>query len=137
MVYVNTTTGNPDDIKYARQIDVTRSTQAVLLKLDPRTGKTLWSVKPGGFISYLSGKFIYTVESNDPNPTDREILSDTLSGLQKPAYLRIARINPKNGRLMWDYNDALPRAPFFIMFNGNTITLLFKKEVQILSYLAF
>ncbi len=137
MVYVNTTTGNPDDIKYARQIDVTKSTQAVLLKLDPRTGKTLWSVKPGGFISYLSGNFIYTVESNDPNPTDREILSDTLSGLQKPAYLRIARINPKNGRLMWDYGDALPRAPFFIMFNGNTIALLFKKEVQVLSYLTF
>ncbi len=135
-VYVNTTTGNPDDIKYARQIDVTKSTQAVLLKLDPRTGKTLWSVKPGGFISYLSGKFIYTVQSNDPNPTDVEVLSDTLQGLQKPAYLRIARINPNNGREMWVYQDSLPRAPFFIHFKDNTIELLFKREVQVLSYLS-
>jgi outer membrane protein assembly factor BamB len=137
MIYVNTTTGNPDDIKYARQIDVTKSTQAVLLKLDPRTGKTLWSVKPGGFISYLSGKFIYTVESNDPNPTDEVALSDTLQGLQKPAYLRIARINPKNGRIMWDYSDPLPRAPFFIRFYDNSIELLFKKEVQVLHFLSF
>jgi hypothetical protein len=137
MVYVNTTTGNPDDIKYARQIDVNKSTQAVLLKLDPRTGKTLWSVKPGGFISYLSGKFIYTVESNDPNPTDEVVLSDTLQGLQKPAFLRIARINPKNGHLLWDYSDPLPRAPYFIRFDQNSIELVFKKEVQVLHFLSF
>jgi endogenous inhibitor of DNA gyrase (YacG/DUF329 family) len=137
MLYVNTTTGNPDDIKYARQIDVTKATEAVLLKLDPRTGKTLWSVKPGGFVSYLSGKFIYTVESNDPNPTDQVVLSDTLQGLQKPAYLRIARINPKDGHIMWDYSDPLPRAPFFIRFNDNSIELLFKKEVQVLHFLSF
>jgi hypothetical protein len=134
MVYVNTTTGNPDDIKYARQIDVTKSTQAVLLKLDPKTGKTLWSVKPGGFISYLSGKYIYTVQSNDPNPTDEVALSDTLQGLQKPPYLRIARINPKDGRVMWEYYQD--RAPFYIRFDKNSIELLFKKEVQVLHYLS-
>lgn len=136
-VYVNTTTGNPDDIKYARQIDVTKSTQAVVLKLDAKTGKTLWSVKPGGFISYLSGKFIYAVQSNDPNPTDEVVLNDSLQGLQKPAFLRIVRINPKNGRAMWDYYDARPRAPFFIRFKDNYIELLFKKEVQVLKFLTF
>ena len=135
MIYVNTTTGNPDDIKYARQIDVTKSTQAVLLKLDPRTGKTLWSVKPGGFISYLSGKFIYTVESNDPNPTDQVALSDTLQGLQRPPYLRIARINPKDGRLMWEHQQD--RCPFDIRFDKNSIELVFKREVQVLHYLSF
>ena len=66
-VYVNTTTGNPDDIRYSRQIDITKSTEDVLMKIDAKTGQTLWSVKPGGFISYLSGKFIYTIESYDPN----------------------------------------------------------------------
>jgi len=135
MVYVNTTTGNPDDIKYARQIDVNKSTQAVLLKLDPKTGKALWSVKPGGFISYLSGKFIYTIESNDPNPTDQTALSDTMQSLQKPPYLRIARINPKDGRVMWEhYQD---RAPFDVRFDQNSIELVFKKEVQVLHFLSF
>ena len=135
MLYVNTTTGNPDDIKYARQIDITKSTAAILLKVDPRTGKTLWSVKPGGFVCYLSGKYIYTLQSYDPNPTDREVLSDTLEGLQKPPYLHIARINPKNGRVMWDhYQD---RAPVYFRFQDNSIELVFKKEVQLLTYLSF
>ena len=135
MVYVNTTTGNPDDIKYARQIDITKSTDAVLLKVDPRTGKTLWSVKPGGFISYLSGKYLYTVQSYDPNPADVEVLSDTLEGLQKPPHLHIARINPKNGRVLWDhYQD---RAPVYFRFQDNSIELVFKKEVQVLTYLSF
>jgi hypothetical protein len=135
-VYVNTTTGNPDDIRYSRQIDITKSTEDVLLKIDPKTGRTLWSVKPGGFISYLSGKFIYTVDSYDPNPTDVEVLSDTLQGLQKPPYLRIARINPNTGRVMWEYYDR-NRCPIDVRFDGRSIELLFKREVQVLHYLAF
>ena len=135
-LYVNTTTGNPDDIRYSRQIDITKSTEDVLLKIDPKTGKTLWSVKPGGFISYLSRKFIYTIESFDPNPTDEEILSDTLQGLQKPAFLRIARISPQTGRVMWEYYDR-NRCPIDVRFDGNSIELIFKREVQVLKYLAF
>jgi hypothetical protein len=135
-LYVNTTTGNPDDIRYSRQIDITKSTEDVLLKIDPKTGKTLWSVKPGGFISYLSGKFIYTIESYDPNPTDEEVLSDTLQGLQKPAYLRIARINPQNGRVMWEYYDR-NRCPIDVQFDNNSLELVFKREVQVLKYVTF
>jgi outer membrane protein assembly factor BamB len=134
-LYVNTTTGNPDDIKYSRQIDITKSTAAVLMKIDPATGKTLWSVKPGGFISYLSGKFIYTVESYDPNPTDEEVLNDSLVGLQKPPYMRIARIDPKSGRVLWEHYQN--RAPVAVQFDQNSIELIFKREVQVLKYLTF
>ena len=66
MLYVNTTTADPENIKYSRQIDITQKIEAILLKIDPQTGRTLWSIKPGGFISYLSGKFIYTVQFFDP-----------------------------------------------------------------------
>jgi outer membrane protein assembly factor BamB len=134
MLYVNTTTGNPDDIKYARQIDINKSTEAVLLKIDPRTGKTLWSVKPGGYICYVSGKYLYTLQSYDPNPADVEVLSDTLEGLQKPPYLHLARINPKNGRELWQFYQD--RAPVYFRFNDNFIELIFKKEVQVLTYLS-
>jgi hypothetical protein len=104
------------------------------MKLDAKTGKTLWSIKPGGFISYLQGKFIYTVQSYDPNPTDEDV-NDMLSGLQKPAYLRIARIDPKNGRLLWEhYQD---RCPIDVRFDANSIQLVFKREVQVLKYLTF
>ena len=137
MVYVNTTSGNPDDVKYLRQIDITKTTEDVLMKLDPVSGKTLWSIKPGGFISYLSGKFIYTTQSFDPNPTDEEVLNDSLMGLEKPPYFRIARINPKNGRVMWEYYDSRDRVPFYVRFEGSTIELVFKREVEVLKYLAF
>ncbi len=132
-LYVNTTTGNPDDIKYSRQIDITKSTEAVLIKLDPATGKTLWSIKPGGFVAYLSGKFIYTLQSYDPNPTDEEVLNDSLVDLQKPPYLRITRIDPETGRTRWDYEDD--RCPVSVQFDRNQILLIFKREVQLLKYL--
>jgi hypothetical protein len=135
-VYVNTTTGNPDDIKYSRQIDVTRSTEAVVSKIDPKAGKTLWSIKPGGYVSYLSGKFIYVIDSYDPNPTDQDVLNDMTASLQKPAYLRIARIRPADGHIMWEYYDR-DRCPVNWRFEGNTIELIFKREVQVLHYLTF
>ena len=134
MIYVNTTTGNPDDLKYSRQIDISKSTSAVLLKIDPKTGKTLWRVEPGGFVSYLSGKFIYTVEGYDPGDQEDE-LSDTMSMLTKPAYMHITRINPKNGRTMWDYQED--RCPVNSEFHQNSIELVFKKEVEVLHYLSF
>src|ERR1017187_4450173 len=54
MMYVNSTTASPENIKYAREIDINQKTDAVFLKINPRTGRQLWSTKPGGFISYLS-----------------------------------------------------------------------------------
>ncbi len=135
MVYVNTTSASPDDIKYSRQIDITKSTDDVLLKVDPQTGKTLWSIKPGGFISYVSGKFIYAIQSYDPNPDDEEELNDTMAGLQKPAYLRLIRISPKDGRTLWDYEQD--RCPIDWQFNENSIQFIFKREVQVLRYLSF
>ena len=135
-LYVNTTTGNPDDIKYSRQIDVSRRTEAIVSKIDPKAGKTLWSAKPGGYVSYLSGKFIYVMDSNDPNPTDEDDTGDTLLGQLKPPFLRIMRLNPKNGRVMFDYYDR-DRCPFFVSFTNNSIQLVFKREVQVLRFLAF
>jgi hypothetical protein len=134
-LYVNTTTGNPDDIKYSRQIDIARKTEAVLFKLDPKTGKTLWSIKPGGYVAYLSGKFIYTVESYDPNPTDVEETSDMTAALQKPAYLSIKRIRPSDGRILWEH--AEDRCPVAVRFDQNSLELIFKKEVQLLRFLTF
>ena len=135
-VYVNTTTGNPDDIKYSRQIDLSRKTESVVSKIDARTGRTLWSVKPGGFVSYLSGKFIYVIESYDPNPTDHDEMNDLTAGMQKPAYLRLSRLRPSDGRLLWDYYDR-DRCPVNWHFDGNSIELIFKREVQVLRYLTF
>jgi hypothetical protein len=134
-IYVNTTSGNPDDIKYAKQIDVTKQTDDILMKLAPKDGKTLWSIKPGGFISYLQGKYIYLVESFDPNPDDEDQGDNNIIGMMKPASLRITRINPRNGHVMWDTHQD--RCPVDIHFDNNTIELVFKREVQVLKFLSF
>jgi outer membrane protein assembly factor BamB len=134
MMYVNTTSASPESIKYSKQIDITQQVDVVLLKIDPKTGKLLWSAKPGGFISYLSGKFLYTVWSYDPG--DTVDVGAALAGITpNPPSLRIRRINPKDGEIMWDYHQE--RAPLDIQFNGNSIQLVFKKEVQVLKFFSF
>ena len=130
MLYVNTTTADPENIKYSRQIDITQKIEAILLKIDPQTGKTLWSVKPGGFISYLSGKYIYTVQSYDPGDQGGSPL-----GIQMPAYLKIRRISPADGQVLWEKDDD--RAPLAVQFQNNSIALVFKKEVQVWKFISF
>ena len=141
-LYVNTTTGNPDDIKYSRQIDISRKTEAVLFKLDSKTGKTLWSIKPDnnslyiyGYIAYVSGKFIYAVESYAPDPNDTQMENDMTDSLQKRAHVRIVRIQPSDGRILWEHFQY--RCPVDLRFDENSIELVFKKEVQVLRYLTF
>ncbi len=49
--------------------------------------------------------------------------------------MRIRRISPKNGHIVWEYYQQ--RAPLDIQFDKNTIRLVFKKEVQVLKFLTF
>jgi outer membrane protein assembly factor BamB len=133
MIYVNTTTASPDKIKYSKQIDVTDQVGNVVLKLDPKNGKILWTSGLAGRINHLSGKFIYTVssyqadEDEEPNPY--------LPMASRGSSLNIQRINPKNGKIMWAHPQE--RAPLDIRFDKNLIHLVFKKEVQVLKFLAF
>jgi hypothetical protein len=134
MIYVNTTTASPDKLKYSKQIDVNDQTAVQVLKLDPKTGKTLWTAEPGGMINHLSGKFIYTFVSHE---RDEDYENDYLPamGPATPSHMRIKRINPKNGKVMWSYFQE--RSPLDIQFDKNTIHLVFKKEVQVLKFLSF
>ena len=63
---MNATTASPDAIKYSNQIDITRKASPVVMKVDPRTGKGLWTAELGGLVNYVSGKFIYTMSSSRP-----------------------------------------------------------------------
>jgi len=133
-IYLNSTTASPDAIKYSRQIDVSEKTSAVILKLDPQKGTTLWAAEPGGQISHLSGKFIYTIQSYQPDDDeDNPYTPDT--GFEKLPYMKIKRINPKTGRVMWEHFQQ--RAPLNVQFEKNSIQLVFKKEVQVLKFLSF
>lgn len=136
MIYVNTTTASPDHIRYSKQIDVSDRINAVVLKLDARTGKELWSQNLSGNLSYLSGAYLYSVAYTGPRDDDDEINPDLAAlGLEKKPYLRIRRINPRDGRLMWEHFQQ--RGPLDVKIDRNTIQLVFKREVQVLKYLSF
>ena len=132
-VIVNTTSGSPDDIKYSRQIDVTKTIDAVVQKIAAPSGKILWTAKPNGHVSYVAGKIIYATRVDDSGIDPDEDAND-LAILQKPDYLRIVRLDAETGRQLWLYED--PRAPSSVRFNDTFIELVFKKEVQVLKYLA-
>ena len=133
-LYVNTTTASPENIKYSRQIDISQKTDDIFLKLDPKTGKMLWSVHPGGFISHLSGKYIFTTYWHQATGEDNPLAA--LAGASSnESFLKIRRISAKDGRSLWDYQQD--RAPLDARFNGNQIELVFKKEVQVLTFLSF
>jgi hypothetical protein len=131
-LYVNTTTASPDKIKYARQIDITESIDSILLKVDTQTGRSLWSSKTGGFASYVAGPYLYTIQSHD-EPVD-DMASDLTSGLEKPSFLKLFRLNPKNGNILWEYDDD--QAPLDVCFDRNRISLVFHTKVQVLKYLS-
>lgn len=136
MIYVNTTTASPDNIKYSKQIDVGDRINPVVLKLDPKTGKELWKQTLSGNISYLAGQYIYSVAYTGPRDDDDEINPDLAAlGLEKRPYLRIRRINSKNGRILWEHFQQ--RGPLNVQIDRNTIQLVFKREVQVLKYLSF
>jgi len=132
MMYVNTTSANPERLKFSRQININQKTSSVVLKIDPATGKTLWTTQPGGLVNYVSGKYIYTVDTFTPdeeedNPYQQE------SGLLP--HVRIKRLNPRNGHEMWEHYQQ--RAPVDVQFDKNAIRLVFKKEVQVMKCLSW
>jgi hypothetical protein len=132
MIYVNTTTASPDSIRYSRQIDISQKAISVVLKVDPATGKQLWSVQPNGMVTHVLGKYIYCVKYMRPSEDDEA--SPYSVGFETRPYVRIKRLNPKNGKEIWEHFQD--RGPLDIQFTKNTIELVFKKEVQVLKFLA-
>jgi hypothetical protein len=134
MIYVNTTTASPDSLKYSNQIDITRKDSYLVMKLEPKAGKVLWTADVGGLVSYVSGKFIYCVRSYhaDDDEESAPYTMDSISG--RESVLSIKRLNPKNGRVLWEHVQK--RAPVDVQFDQNTIRLVFKHEVQVLRFVA-
>ena len=133
-VYVNTTSASIERVKYSRQIDISRKDLDVISKLDSRNGKVLWNAEPGGLVNYVSGKFLYTVQFYQPFEPDEEDPYSADTGFEVPPYLRIKRINPRTGSVLWEHFQQ--RAPLDVQFDKNTIRLVFRKEVQVLRFLS-
>jgi outer membrane protein assembly factor BamB len=132
-VYVNSTTADLDTIRFARQIDIGKKIASSILRVDGKTGKVLWTVQPGGFVSHVDGKFVFCFASHQA-PDDQDPDSLTTVRVETSA-MDIRRLDPKTGKQVWDYPDQ--RAPLSVRFKGNVIELVFRKEVQVLKFLTF
>jgi hypothetical protein len=104
------------------------------MKIAPATGKVLWTANVGGLVNYVSGKFIYSVYAYhaDNDDESEQYTADSIAG--RESVLKIKRLNPKNGRVMWEHQEE--RAPLDVQFEQNTIRLVFRKEVEVLRFLA-
>jgi hypothetical protein len=134
MMYVNTTTASPDNIKYSRQIDVTEKKALVVLKVDPKKGKTLWRTESAGWVIYVSGNFFYTLEMYQADDEDADVLGKITTGLEVPSHMRIKRLDPRKGRVLWERYQR--SCPLDVQFDKNSIQLVFRKEVQVLKFIS-
>ena len=124
MLYVNATTPSSGG----------GAAQQMVIKVDARTGKTLWHADREGLVGYVSGKFIYTVESYVGDRDDADGLPGIETVFHVPAFVRVRRLDPDTGRVLWNHHQ--PRFPLDVQFDKNSIHLLFKKEVQVLKFIS-
>ncbi len=117
MLYVSTTSASPETIRYSQQIDFGNPTQPLVMKVDPASGKILWQIEKIGDRCYVSGKFVYLTSS-------RGGMSET--------YFRIYRIDPKNGKQLWEYYR--PEEPISMDFLDNQILALFPNRLEVLRF---
>jgi putative pyrroloquinoline-quinone binding quinoprotein len=136
MIYLNTTSADPETLKFAKQIDIGTHTGPIVMKIDPKEGKILWATSTSGYITHFreGGKFIYSISGHGSADEDDDYAYGS-SGITSPVFFQIRRINPKSGRQMWVYSEE--RAPWHIDFKDNYIHLVFKKEVEVLKFFSF
>jgi hypothetical protein len=130
-IYVNSTSGDLDTIRYSRQIDIGKKIAAEALRIDCKTGKVYWKVRPGGLISHVEGKYVFCFASHQADDLDPDSLT-TMPGMLDSA-MAIRRLNPKTGSIVWDYSEQ--RCPLSVRFNGNIVELVFRKEVEVLKFM--
>jgi hypothetical protein len=133
MIYVNTSSATPDNLKYSNQIDISQKIHPVVLKVEPKTGKTLWRANNDGAVCYVSGKLVYTSESYRGDDDDADGLLGVETVFHVPPHVRIRRLDASSGRVLWQHYQK--RFPLDVRYDKNSIHLLFKKEVQVLKFI--
>jgi outer membrane protein assembly factor BamB len=134
-LYVNTTSANPESLRYSRQINLAERAVSVIYQLDPRDGKVLWKAQPGGLLAGVSGPFLYCLQSYRPDDEDQDNPYSAESGLETLPYMRLKRLDAKTGRARWEHFEQ--RAPLDIQFERTAILLVFKKEVEVIKHMSW
>jgi hypothetical protein len=135
MLYINTSSAAPEDIQYSDEIKFDK-VDAILLKVDSKTGKTVWKSVNHGQQTFLSGKYVFATSSFVGGMAMGNALRDALGMASSgPSYFHIYRIDPANGELVWDYSNNKDGAPSQVDFQGNKILLNYGKEIRVMKFL--
>jgi len=132
MLYVDTTSGSVDSVRYSQQLDISDKHYPVIIKIDPKTGKALWRATRLGRLSHVFGQLVYTMEWHGGD--DDSAPGGPLPGFDVPPHIRIRRLASGSGEVKWEYYQK--RAPLAVNIRQNTIQLVFKREVQVLKFIA-
>jgi outer membrane protein assembly factor BamB len=136
VLYVDSTSGSPDDIQYSDQIKLDKAAP-VLLKIDPASGKILWHVAQEGQGCFLSGPFLYAASAEQGGIALANGLAEALNAPRPdaPVYFHLYRLDPADGRILWDFYRT--EAPAELSFQQNRFLIRFGSEVQVWKFLTF
>jgi hypothetical protein len=136
MMYVDSTAASPEDIQYSEQIKF-EATPAVILKVDPHSGKILWQVQNLGQRCFLSGKYVYTASAQQGGVALAVGLAEAVNAPrpEAPVAFHIHRLDPASGEEMWRFFRQ--EEPDEEAFQQNWFILRFGDEVQAWKYLTF
>ncbi|MEO7515281.1 MAG: hypothetical protein ABIW93_05685 [Verrucomicrobiota bacterium] len=136
MLYVSTTTGAPEDIQYSEQIKMNDAAAPIILKVDPKSGKTLWKCEKSGGGCFLTGKYLYITDAARGGLSMINAVEDAFgTASSAPGNFKIVRIDPSNGKKLWSFNKK--GVPENIDFSENRILLHYGKEIQVMKFLSF
>lgn len=135
MLYVNTSSAAPEDIQYSDQIKMDK-VDAIVLKVDPKSGKTIWKSVNHGQQCFFSGKYLFTTSSFMGGMALGNALRESLEmATTGPSYFHIYRLDPDNGDLIWEYSKNQDGTPSEIDFQKNKIALNYGDEIRVLKFL--
>jgi hypothetical protein len=135
MLYINTSSAAPESIQYTDQISFDK-TDAILLKVDAKTGTTIWKSVNHGQQTFLAGKYVYETSSFVGGLAMGNALRDAFGmASHGPTYFHIYRLDPKKGDLIWDYADNKDGTPSQIDFQNNKILLNYGKEIRVMKFM--
>ncbi len=135
-LYIGTTTAAPEDIQYSDQLTF-QNAHPLVLKVDAASGKILWEAENVGQQCYLSGKYLYTSSVTKGGMAFTKGLANALNAPEPdaPTYLHIRRLDPLNGKVLWDFHRE--EAPDEFSFDQNRFLIRYSDRVQVWKFLDY
>jgi outer membrane protein assembly factor BamB len=127
---ISTTTASPDAIKFSLENDFRNRPKPVIARVDPATGTVLWSGEQLGETIHVSGKYLYTTQSQ---VSSAELIGANGDSSQVAIHYRARRVDLKTGKELWVWYR--PKPAHFFQAAGTQCLVQFKDEALVMSHL--